>query len=75
MEHDISMFFFLFHYFFNSTEKKYPPSVPNPPQLTLFLVVHGDVAEQVGHGLSVVDAADGLSQNHTDVHRLDLRTL
>lgn len=39
------------------------------------LVVHGDVAEQVGHGLSVVDAADGFSQNHADVHCLDFGTL
>lgn len=38
-------------------------------------VVHADVAEQVGHGLAVVDAADGLRQDHADVHRLDLRTL
>lgn len=39
------------------------------------LVVHGNVAEQVGHGLSVVDAADGFGQNHADVHRLDFGTL
>lgn len=39
------------------------------------LVVHADVAEQVGHGLAVVDAADGLRQDHADVHRLDLGTL
>ena len=38
-------------------------------------VVHGDVAEQVGHGLPVVDAADGLGQDHADVHGLDLGTL
>ena len=38
-------------------------------------VVQADVAEQVGHGLSVVDAADSLRQNHADVHRLDLGTL
>lgn len=38
-------------------------------------VVHSDIAEQVGHGLSVVDAADGLRQDHADVHRFDLRTL
>lgn len=38
-------------------------------------VVHADVAEQVGHGLAVVDAADGLRQDHADVHRFDLRTL
>lgn len=39
------------------------------------LVVHADVAEQVGHGLPVVDAADGLRQDHADVHRFDLGTL
>ena len=40
-----------------------------------FSVIHGDVAEQVGHGLSVVDASYGLGQDHADVHRLDLGTL
>lgn len=39
------------------------------------LVVHADVAEQVGHGLAVVDAADGLRQDHADVHGFDLGTL
>lgn len=39
------------------------------------LVVHGDVTEQIGHGLSVVDTADGLGEDHAHVHRLDLRTL
>lgn len=39
------------------------------------LVVHTYVAEQVGHGLAVVDAADGLRQDHADVHRFDLGTL
>ena len=38
-------------------------------------VVHAYVAEQIGHGLSVVDAADGLRQDHADVHRFDLWTL
>lgn len=38
-------------------------------------VVHADVPEQVGHGFSVVDAADGLRQDHADVHRFDLWTL
>ena len=38
-------------------------------------VVHGYVAEQIGHGLSVVDPPDGLGQDHADVHRLDLWTL
>ena len=39
------------------------------------LVLHGDVLEQVGHGLLVVDAADGLRQHGRDVHRLDLVAL
>lgn len=39
------------------------------------LVIHGNVAEQVSHGFSVMGAADGFGQNHTDVHRLDLGTL
>ena len=38
-------------------------------------VVHSDVAEQIGHGLSIVDAADGLSQDHTDINSFDLGTL
>lgn len=38
-------------------------------------VVHPDVPEQVGHGLPVVDAADGLRQDQADVHRFDLWTL
>jgi len=38
-------------------------------------VVHSDVAEQVGHGLPVVDAADGLRQDHADVNGFDLWTL
>lgn len=38
-------------------------------------VVHADVAEQVRHGLPVVDAADGLREDHADVHRFDLGTL
>lgn len=38
-------------------------------------VVHADVAEQVRHGLPVVYAADGLRQDHADVHRFDLGTL
>ena len=38
-------------------------------------VVHSYVAEQVGHGLPVVDAADGLRQDHADVHRFDFGTL
>ncbi len=38
-------------------------------------VIHSDVAEQVGHGLSVVDAADGLWQDHANVDCFDLWTL
>lgn len=38
-------------------------------------VVHGDVAEQIRHGLSVVDAADGFGQDHAHVHRFDFGTL
>lgn len=38
-------------------------------------VVHGDVAEQIGHGLSVVDAPDGLGQDHTHVDSFDFGTL
>ena len=56
------------------------PSLPAPaaslnPLPLSPLVIHGDVAEQVGHGLSVVDSSDGLGQDHADVHRLDLGTL
>lgn len=39
------------------------------------LVVHGDVSEEVGHGLAVVDSPNGFGQDQTDVHRLDLGTL
>lgn len=39
------------------------------------LVIHSDVTEQIGHRLSIVDAADGLSQDHTDVHSFDFWTL
>lgn len=38
-------------------------------------VIHCDVAEQIGHGLSVVDAPDGLGQDHADVHGFDFGTL
>lgn len=51
------------------------PLAVGPTSHQVALVIHGDVAEQVGHGLSVVDAADGLSQNHADIHCLDFRTL
>lgn len=55
-------------------EEGHPPAA-GPTSRQAALVVHGDVAEQVGHGLPVVDAADGLGQNHADVHRLDFGTL
>lgn len=42
---------------------------------SVLLVIYGDIAEQVGHGFSIMDAANGFSQNHADVHRLDLGTL
>ena len=38
-------------------------------------VIHSYVAEQVRHGLPVVDAADGLRQDHADVDCFDLWTL
>lgn len=38
-------------------------------------VVQSDVSEQIGHGLAVVDAPDGLSQDHTHVHGFDFWTL
>lgn len=38
-------------------------------------VVHSDVTEQVGHGFPIVDAANCFSQDHTHIHRFDLRTL
>lgn len=38
-------------------------------------VVHANVAKQVRHGLSIVDAADGLRQYHADVNRFNLWTL
>lgn len=38
-------------------------------------VVDRDVAEQTGHGLPVVDAADGLSQDHADIHSFDFAAL
>lgn len=39
------------------------------------LVFQGDVAEQVRHGFFVVDAPNGLGQQHTDVDRLDFVAL
>lgn len=50
-------------------------SHPSQPSLSHTLVIHGDVTEQVGHGLSVVDAADGFSQYHADIYSLDFGTL
>lgn len=38
-------------------------------------VIHSDVAEQISHGLSIVDTPDGLSQNHTHIHSFDFWTL
>lgn len=38
-------------------------------------IIHSDVAEQIGHGLSVVDAPDGFSQDHTDIHSFDFWAL
>lgn len=38
-------------------------------------VVHCNVAEQVSHGLAVVDAANGLGEDHADVHGFDFWTL
>lgn len=38
-------------------------------------VVDRDVVEQISHGLLVVDAADGLSQDHADIHSLDFAAL
>lgn len=70
MEHDSSMFFTALG---ESALSRYQTHL-SPPPLWL-LVVHRDVTEQVGHGLSVVDAADCFSQYHADVHSLDFRTL
>lgn len=41
----------------------------------LSLIIYSDVAEQVRHWLAVVDAADGLSQDHAHVHGLYLWAL
>ena len=38
-------------------------------------VVQPHVAEEVRHGLVVVDAPYGLTQQHTDVHSFDLVTM
>lgn len=39
------------------------------------LVIHANITEQVRHGFSIVDAANGFWQDHADIHRLDLGTL
>lgn len=39
------------------------------------LVIHSDVSEKVGHGLSVVDSPNGFRKNQTDIHSLYLGTL
>lgn len=43
--------------------------------VSMLLVIYSDITEEVGHGFSVMDAANGFSQNHADVHGLDLWTL
>lgn len=40
-----------------------------------YSIIHSYIAKQVRHGLPVVDAANGLWQDHADVYRLDLWTL
>lgn len=52
-----------------------PSSSGAQAQATVELVVHGDVPEEVRHGLPVVDPADGLGEDQADVHRLDLGAL
>lgn len=44
-------------------------------QVCVASVIQSDVTKQIGHGLSVVDAPDGLSQDHTDIHSFDFWTL
>lgn len=39
------------------------------------LVIDSDVAEQIGHGLAVVDSPDGFWQDQTDIHSLYLGAL
>lgn len=39
------------------------------------LVINSDVAEQIGHGLAVVDPPDGLRENQADIHSLYLGAL
>lgn len=37
-----------------------------------FLIVKSDIAEELAHGLVVVDATDSFAEHQRDVHRLDL---
>lgn len=39
------------------------------------LVIDSDVAEEIGHGLAIVDSSDGFRENQTDIHSLYLGTL
>lgn len=39
------------------------------------LVIDSDVAEEIGHGLAVVDSPDGLREDQTDIHSLYLGAL
>lgn len=39
------------------------------------LVIDSDVAEEIGHGLAVVDSPDGFRQDQTDIHSLYLGAL
>lgn len=78
MEHDVSMFL---HNSGQEEAEAHLPSVTSRPASALThlhftsLVVHGDVAEQVGHGLAIVNTANGFSQYHADIHSLDFWTL
>lgn len=39
------------------------------------LVINSDVAEEIGHGLPVVDSSDGFRENQADIHSLYLGAL
>lgn len=39
------------------------------------LVIDSDVAEEIGHGLAVVDSPDGFREDQTDIHSLYLGAL
>lgn len=39
------------------------------------LVIDSDVAEEIGHGLAVVDPSDGFGEDQTDIHSLYLGAL